>query len=189
MLHEVELFELSDLKLVGRHNLQNAMVAACMAYKMGVKCVDIKDAVQHFKGVEHRIEYVSEVNGVRFYNDSKGTNCDATITALKAFPAPVILLAGGYDKKTGFEPLISYMDKVKTMYVFGETKFQLKEIYPNAVITDTMQTAFALAIQSAEKGDAVLLSPSCASWDQFENYEQRGKIFKNLVKEWEVKQV
>lgn len=189
MLHEIELFELADLKLVGRHNLQNAMVAACMAYKMGVKCADIKDAVQHFKGVEHRIEYVSEVNGVRFYNDSKGTNCDATITALKAFPAPVILLAGGYDKKTGFEPLISYMDKVKTMYIFGETKFQLKEIYPNAVITDTMQNAFALAIQSAEKGDVVLLSPSCASWDQFENYEQRGKIFKNLVKEWEVKQV
>ncbi|MBV1709118.1 MAG: UDP-N-acetylmuramoyl-L-alanine--D-glutamate ligase, partial [Erysipelothrix sp.] len=134
-----------------------------------------------FKGVEHRIEFVREVKGVKYYNDSKGTNTDATIIALKSFESPVILLAGGYDKHTGFEDLRPYLHKVSSMIVFGATKYQLKTLYPNALVVDTLEQAVKLAENLSQHGDTVLFSPACASYDQFDNYEQRGRIFKNLV--------
>ena len=180
--HDLQLFAVSSLHLVGKHNLQNAMVAAIMAYVMGVSVDDIQQGIDAFKGVEHRIEYVDEIQGVRYYNDSKGTNVDATIVALKAFEQPVHLLAGGYDKKTGFEDLRPYLHKVKQMYVFGAVKDQLKALCPSAIVLDTMDQAIELAYQNAQENEVVLLSPACASWDQFPNYEVRGQMFKDKVK-------
>ena len=182
-LKDVVLFAVDKLHLVGKHNLQNAMVAACMAYVMGVSLEDIESGIDEFKGVEHRIEYVDEVNGVRYYNDSKGTNVDATIVALKAFDQPVHLLAGGYDKKLSFDDLKPYLHKVKQMYVFGEVKQQLKELCPSAIVVDTMFEAMDLAYQNAKANEVILLSPACASWDQFPNFEVRGKLFKEKVKQ------
>ena len=180
-LFDKVLFEVSDLKLPGRHNLYNAMVAAAMAYKMGVSIESIQDVIKNFKGVKHRLQFVREINGVRYYNDSKGTNPDSTEVAIKAFDKPVTLLAGGYDKKTGFASIMPYLKDVKKMYVFGETKDQLKAIYPEAVVLETMEEALNLAHQEAIAGDIVLLSPMCASWDQFKNFEERGDIFVSIV--------
>lgn len=182
-LFDIPLFKAEDLHLPGKHNLQNAMVAAAMAYKMGVSVEGIQDCIFHFKGVEHRIEFVREYKGVKYYNDSKGTNVDATIVALKAFDQPVILLAGGYDKKTGFEGLRPYLNRIKTMIVYGETKHQLKALMPEAIVKDTMEEAVALASEIAKEKDIVLLSPVCASWDQFKSYEERGELFKKQVNE------
>lgn len=177
----IELFEVSDLKLVGLHNLFNAMVAATMAYLMGVEASLIKEAIKEFKGIEHRIEFVREVNGVKYYNDSKGTNVDAGVIALKAFDKPVILLAGGHDKHTGFKEVIPYLNKVKYMFAFGETKQELKSIYQDAILVEDMKQAIIEANKLAKEGDIVLLSPMCSSYDQFKNFEQRGEIFKEIV--------
>lgn len=184
MLWDTVLFEVADCHLPGKHNLQNCMVAACMAYRMGVSLEDIKAGISEFKGVEHRIEYVETINTVRYYNDSKGTNTDATITALKAFDQPVILIAGGYDKKTGFEELRPYLDRVKLMVVYGETKLQLKKLMPSAIVCDNLNDAVDIAVSKAELNDIVLFSPVCASWDQFNNFEERGDLFKQLVRNY-----
>lgn len=177
----VELFEVDDLKLVGKHNLFNAMVSSTMAYLLGVEPSIIKKTISEFKGIEHRIEFVRELNGVKYYNDSKGTNVDAGVIALKAFDKKVILLAGGHDKHTGFKEIIPYLDRIKHMFVFGETKDELKSIYEDAVVVDNMKEALLKAKEVAKEGDIVLLSPMCSSYDQFKNFEQRGDIFKELV--------
>jgi len=177
------LFAVDTLRLVGGHNVQNAMVAAAMARLMGVQLETIRRVIAEFKGVEHRIELVDEINGVRYYNDSKATNTDATIVALKAFSQPIILLAGGYDKHTGFEDLKPWLSQVKQMIVFGATKDQLLAVDPRAISCENLKEAVALAKQIAVAGDCVVLSPACASYDQFDNFEQRGRIFKALVKE------
>lgn len=181
-LNETKLFDLADLHLPGQHNIQNAMVAAAMAYLMGVKPQDIQQVIQKFKGVAHRIEYVDTVNGVRYYNDSKGTNVDATIVALKAFDCPVHLLVGGYDKKLPFDGLKPYLNHVCGMYAFGATKEQFKAIYPEVKLYDNMTEAFKAASSNATTGEVVLLSPACASWDQFPNFEVRGQQFSEMVK-------
>ena len=182
MLWDKKLFDVSDCHLPGGHNLQNCMVAACMAYRMGVALEDIQAGIREFKGVEHRIEYVDTIDSVRYYNDSKGTNVDATVTALKAFDKPVILIAGGYDKKTGFEGLRPYLSRIKQMIVYGETKLQLKKLMPEAIVCDTLNDAVEIAHEKAQREDIVLFSPVCASWDQFKNFEERGDLFKELVK-------
>jgi UDP-N-acetylmuramoylalanine--D-glutamate ligase len=138
--------------------------------------------IQKFKGVAHRIEYVDTVNGVRYYNDSKGTNVDATIVALKAFDCPVHLLVGGYDKKLPFDGLKPYLNHVCGMYAFGATKEQFKAIYPEVKLYDNMTEAFKAASSNATTGEVVLLSPACASWDQFPNFEVRGQQFSEMVK-------
>ncbi len=181
MLFDKVLFDVDDLRLVGKHNLQNAMVAAMMAYKMNVDCKLIKQGIKTFMGVQHRIEFVKEHHKVRYYNDSKGTNVEATQVALDAFDKPVILLAGGYDKGTGFDEIKPYLHKIKQMIVFGDTKQQLKEIDPRAIVVSTMIEALEVATTIANENDVVLLSPMCASWDQFKNFEQRGDIFKEYV--------
>jgi len=175
------LFAEEDLKIVGRHNLLNAIMAAAMAVKMGVTPEQIQLAIRDFHGVEHRIEYVKEINHVKYYNDSKATNTDSTIVALKAFEKPVILLAGGTDKKTGFADLIPYLSKVKQMIVFGDTKEQLKQLKEGTIVVNNLKEAVELAHEIAVSGDIVLLSPCCASYDQYENFEARGKEFKELV--------
>lgn len=176
-----ELFEANTLNLPGKHNLLNAMVASAMAYKMGVDISNIRKVIANFKGVKHRIQYVATKNGVKYYNDSKGTNPDSTIVALKAFAKPVILLAGGYDKKTGFKNICPYLNKVKEMIVFGDTKKQLLDLYPQAIVKNNLTEALQTATKIAKNGDVVLLSPMCASWDQYNSYEERGDEFIRLV--------
>ncbi len=181
LLYGEPLFQLSDLQILGQHNVINAMVAGAMAFVMGIDRATIRSVIRSFQGVEHRIEFVREHLGVKYYNDSKGTNTDATIIALKSFDQPVILLAGGYDKHTGFDDLRPYFPKVGKMIVYGATKFQLKELYPEAIVVEKLNEAVELAASLSRPGDIVLFSPACASYDQFDNYEQRGKIFKQLV--------
>jgi len=178
---DIELFKVNDLHLVGPHNLQDAMIAAGMAYLMGVSPHDISRVISGFKGVEHRIEFTAEVDGVRYYNDSKATTPDATVVALKAFDAPVHLLVGGFDKQLPLECLVPYLGHVKAMYAFGQTKMQFKAIYPQVQIFDDMAQALQAARQAARPGEVVLLSPTCASWDQFPNFEVRGQEFKSMV--------
>lgn len=178
---DIYLFSKSDLKIVGNHNLTNAMVAALSAFLLGVEPKIIKETIANFKGIEHRIEFVKEINGIKFYNDSKATNTDSGIVALKAFDKPVILLAGGHDKHTGFNELKPYLNRIKKMYVFGETKNQLKELYKDAILTENMEEAINKAFSNSDSGDIILLSPLCSSYDQFKNFEERGEIFKKIV--------
>ena len=182
VLFDEVLFNKNDLKIIGMHNLQNAMVAATMAYKLGAKVESIREVIKSFGGVEHRIEFVEEIDGVKYYNDSKGTNVDSTVVALRAFDKPVILLAGGHDKHTGFADLYKYKDKIKYLITFGETKEELAKIKDDAFICDDMKEALNKARFLAKKGDVVLLSPACSSYDQFKNFEERGRIFKELVR-------
>lgn len=182
---DIELFDIARFKLVGMHNVQNAMVAGCMGYLMGVSVPDIHEVIENFAGVEHRIEFVNEIDGVRYYNDSKGTNVDSTIVALKAFDRPVHLLVGGYDKGVPFDGIKPYLSVVKKMYAFGTTKMKFVELFENTELFENMHDALQAAHDEAEEGEVVLLSPMCASWDQFPNFEVRGKMFKEQVNAFE----
>lgn len=176
------LFSKHDLKIVGDHNLFNATVAAVMAYLAGVKLEEIQSVLQEFKGVEHRLEYVDEIKGVTYYNDSKATNPESTYQALKAFDLKrVILLAGGFDKKIHFNLLEEFSSQLKSVHLFGESKSQMHDTFPNATLHETMTEAFQFAHNKANKGDIILLSPACASYDQFKDFEDRGDQFKQLV--------
>ena len=181
-LFKERLFRKDDLQIVGMHNVQNAMVACAMAVRMGVDKEVCREVIRNFKAPEHRIEFVRELRGVKYYNDSKGTNVDSTVMALRAFDQPVILLAGGHDKHTGFADLYNYKDKMKKLIVFGETREELSHIKEDSIVVETMDEALKQAYTLAEDGDIVLLSPACSSYDQFQNYEQRGRIFKELVR-------
>ncbi|MBQ3384983.1 MAG: UDP-N-acetylmuramoyl-L-alanine--D-glutamate ligase [Erysipelotrichaceae bacterium] len=180
---DVELFDLAHFRLPGMHNVQNAMVAGCMAYLMGVKPEVIKDYIENFRGVEHRIEFVKEINGVSYYNDSKGTNVDSTVMALKAFKQPVHLLAGGYDKKTGYDGLKDYLGNVVQIYAYGDTRNQFLNLGVRTVLYDNLHDALSAAARNARNGHVVLLSPASASWDQYPNFEVRGEEFKRIVLE------
>ena len=179
---DVELFDLDRFFLPGMHNVENAMISGCMAYLMGVPVENIRNFLENFRGVEHRIEYVETINGVKYYNDSKGTNVDSTIMALKSFSQPIHLLVGGYDKKTGFDDLKPYLGNVKTMYAFGDTKNQFVPLHDDVRLVENMEEALNMAYSNAKEGEIVLLSPACASWDQFPNYEVRGRMFKEMVR-------
>lgn len=176
-----------QLKLLGRHNYENVMAAVLIARFMGVPTDIIRSAVQSFTAVEHRIEYVCETDGVVYYNDSKGTNTDAAIQAIRAMVRPTILLAGGYDKHADYTPwLEAFEGKVKLLITMGATAqtiaAQARSMQAAPVIVaQDMQEAVAIARANAQSGDAVLLSPACASWGMFPNYEVRGEVFKKLV--------
>ena len=178
------LFDQKDLKIVGDHNVANAMVAACMAYKMGVSISDIEQRITAFQSVEHRLEYVGEKHGVRFFNDSKATNTDAVVTALKSFPQNIILLAGGHDKGIPFDDLTTYDSRVKHCMAFGETRQKFQSIFSHVSLFETMKEAFDQAVAISSIGDVIVLSPACSSYDQFKNYEERGRIFKSYVQEY-----
>ncbi|MEA5026483.1 MAG: UDP-N-acetylmuramoyl-L-alanine--D-glutamate ligase [Erysipelotrichaceae bacterium] len=181
-LFDTELFAVSDLKIVGRHNIQNAMIAAAMAYRLGINPSTIRRVISEFRGIEHRIEFVQEIGSVKYFNDSKGTNVDSTVTALKAFDQPVILIAGGYDKHTGFKDMENYRDKIKKLLVYGATKKELAQLKADAIICEDLQEATQKAYELALPNDIVLFSPACASYDQFNNYEERGRLFKDIVR-------
>lgn len=183
-LKDVKLFDENILTIVGEHNISNAMVAACMAYKMGVAIEDIQDGLSKFKSVEHRLEYVMEQDGVKYYNDSKATNAEAVVPALKAFDKNILLLAGGYDKKLPFDILKPYDERIKMCFAFGETKHAFKDVFTNVVLCEDMKEALNKARELAVAEDVILLSPACASYDQFKSYEERGRIFKEYVLEY-----
>lgn len=177
-----------ELKILGQHNYENVMTAVGMAYYAGVPMDVIRKAVCAFQGVEHRIEYVCEKNGVVYYNDSKGTNPDAAIKGIKAMNRPTLLIGGGFDKQSTYESWIRAFDgKVKYLVLIGETREKIAETarregFHEILMAENLEEAVKICADKAEPGDAVLLSPACASWDQFDSYEQRGDLFKEYVR-------
>lgn len=185
---DTQLFKLSDLKIVGEFNCGNAMMASCMAYLMGVSLFNIQEVIREFSGVEHRIEYVDTVKGVAYYNDSKGTNPDAAIKGIKAMNRPTWLIGGGYDKKSTYDEWIEAFDgKVKELILMGVTAPKIADCakthgFDKIKFVDSMEEAVSYIAGKAQDGEAVLLSPACASWGMFPNYEVRGDIFKDCVR-------
>lgn len=179
------IIDLKDIKIVGDHNVQNIMIATTICLVAGVSPRVIKDVVSHFKGVEHRIEFVREYNGVRVYNDSKATNTDASIIALKAFKQPVILLMGGFDKGLDLQEMSTYNSCIKKLVTFGAAGKRFKEDmhHQDAYYEKTLKDAVNKAFEISEPGDIILLSPSTSSFDEFKGYEERGRIFKQYVNE------
>lgn len=177
-----------ELNILGRHNYENVMAAVGICRKLGVPMDKIRHACTHFQAVEHRIEFVREVRGVAYYNDSKGTNPDAAIQAVKAMERPTILIGGGYDKGSSYDAWISSFDgNVKHLLLMGQTAEKIAAAaraqgFTGITFVKDMEAAVAEAAGLANEGEAVLLSPACASWGMFRNYEERGKIFKELVK-------
>ena len=184
---DVELCEKSDIRIIGDHNVENVLAAALICYYAGISPDVIREAIREFNGVEHRIEYCGTIDGVRYYNDSKGTNTDATITAIKAFDGNVILIAGGDAKGQVFDDLIkAFNGKIKKLLLLGRDRGFIKEAADRCGFTDYMECkdipdCVRTAASIAEEGDTVLLSPACASWDMYNNFEQRGRHFKECV--------
>ena len=181
------VIKLDDIILKGKHNYQNIMGAIIAVKKYGVTDEVIQKVLKEFKGVEHRLEYVDTIDGVTYYNDSKATNCVSTITALNSFDKPTILLLGGYDRGHSFHDLDNSMKNVKCVVCFGETKNRIEEFCNDLKIkcykNDTLKEAMNVVKDICTPGDVVLLSPACASWDQYDKFEDRGDEFKNLVRE------
>lgn len=181
------IMNIHDMNLVGTCNVENVMAAIAITQAMGVPMDKILAVVRQFKAVEHRIEFVATKNGVDYYNDSKGTNPDAAIQGIRAMSRPTVLIGGGYDKQSEYDAWIeAFEDKVKCLVLIGQTREKIADCarahgVKNIVLADSFEEAFAVCVKEAVKGDAVLLSPACASWGMFPNYEVRGKLFKELV--------
>jgi len=183
---EEAIITLKDIVLVGSHNLENILAAVACAKLSGATNEGIRKVLTTFTGVSHRLQYVGSVNGRRFYNDSKATNILATQKALGAFSDPTILLAGGLDRGNEFTDLLPFMTSVKAMVVFGETKEKLKRLAEEADIqivleTDNVEEATEKAYAFSQAEDIILLSPACASWDQYHTFEERGNMFVQAV--------
>ena len=180
------IIKTQDIKLQGKHNYENIMCAIMVAKELGIKNDIICETISNFSGVEHRIEYVKTINGIEFYNDSKATNVTSTQIALSAFKKPTILLLGGLDRGHSFDGLKEYMDNVKLVVSFGQTNNRIKDFCDKlnikCIVHNTLEEATNEAFKYAESGNVVLLSPACASWDQYKCFEDRGTEFKELVK-------
>lgn len=182
-----QVVDVHELKLLGKHNYENVMAATAIGLKMGVPILKIAEALRAFRAVEHRIEFVRERCGVRYYNDSKGTNPDAAIQALKAMPGPTILIGGGYDKHSEYDEWVKlFPGKVKYLVLLGQTRDQISECckkygFTDIMYAEDMSEAVKACASYADEGDYVLLSPACASWGMFKDYEERGRIFKDCV--------
>lgn len=178
-----KIIPLNAIKIVGKHNLQNVMIAVSAAKAIGISNDIILDAVSSFKGVEHRIEFVREIDGVKYYNDSKGTNTDATITALKAFDRGVILLVGGFEKGLPMDEMKKHLGCVKKIIGFGACGARLVHdlVGEDGIVVTTLDEAVAEANKIAENGDTVLLSPTTSSFDQYTCFEERGDHFKKII--------
>ena len=185
---QTEICKTTELKVLGGHNHENVMAAIAMAVSMNVPMEIIKKTVMEFVAVEHRIEFVTEKNGVDYYNDSKGTNPDAAIKGIQAMNRKTVLIGGGYDKGSDYDEWIESFDgKVTYLVLLGATKEKIAECarkhgFENIIFVENMEEAVAVSAKKAQPGEAVLLSPACASWGMFDNYEQRGHIFKELVR-------
>jgi UDP-N-acetylmuramoylalanine--D-glutamate ligase len=190
--NEVKIINIKDIYIKGGHNLENALAATAMAYAMDIDPVIISKTLEEFKGVEHRLEHFATVNGRIFINDSKGTNPDASIKAIEAMDKDVILIAGGMDKGNDFTEFIKAFDgKVKGLVLLGETAEIIKKTamefnFSNIYMVKTLEESVDKAYEISQRGDTILLSPACASWDMFTSFEERGSLFKeytnNLLK-------
>jgi len=184
---EIKVIDIKDIKIPGAHNVENALAATAMSYYSGIGIDVINKTLKTFKGVEHRIQYVDTINGVKFYNDSKATNINSTIKAIEAVSTPIILLAGGMDKGDDFDLLFeSFQDKVSNMFVYGETGPKIIECakrygFTSITSVKSLEEAVTNANKISTEGDSILLSPACASWDMYKNFEERGKEFISLV--------
>ena len=185
---EIPVVRTDELKLLGQHNFENVMAAVAMAYYAGVPMDSIRKSICEFTAVEHRIEYVTEKNGVVYYNDSKGTNPDAAIKGIQAMNRPTLLIGGGYDKGSSYDEWLNSFDgKVKYLVLIGQTREKIRDAAERlgvcpCILCEDLEEAVKVCAEKAEPGDAVLLSPACASWGQFDNYEQRGDMFKEYVR-------
>ena len=187
---KINVLAIKDLKLMGAHNVENVLAAVGISYYMGVPVDVIRDVATSFKAVAHRIEYVDTVDGVAYYNDSKGTNPDAAIKGIQAMVAPTFLIGGGYDKGSEYDEWIEAFDgmvmwlghigQIAQMIADGAKRHGFNSI----IFEENLQDAVAYCHENAVDGDAVLLSPACASWGQFDNYEQRGDMFKEYVRSY-----
>lgn len=175
----------NDIKIKGIHNYENIMVAIIIAKMFSVTNDDIKDFLSKFGGVEHRIEYVRTLNERKFYNDSKSTNNIATITALNSFTEPTLLIMGGLDRNISFDEISNHLKNVKYIICYGETKYKIEKFANknniNSVVVNNLTEAINKAYELSNSGDVILLSPACASWDQYPDFETRGNEFKNIV--------
>ncbi len=183
-----KVIDVNELNILGIHNYENVMAATGIALSMGVPMEKIRETLKVFQAVEHRIEYVTEINGVRYYNDSKGTNPDAAIKGIQAMNRPTYLIGGGYDKQSEYDEWIESFDgKVKKLVLIGQTREKIAECakahgFSEVVLCDSLEEAIDVCHENAKSGEAVLLSPACASWGMFKNYEERGRIFKEYVR-------
>ncbi len=183
-----EIIKTDELNLLGKHNFENVMAAVAMAVGFGVPLEKVQEVLKRFTAVEHRIEYVTTKCGVAFYNDSKGTNPDAAIKGIQAMNRPTYLIGGGYDKESTYDEWIDAFDgKVKELVLIGQTREKIASTakahgFMSVVMADSLEEAVDICYDHAVPGDAVLLSPACASWGMFTNYEERGRIFKDIVR-------
>lgn len=188
MIFGQELIHMNEMSLPGEHNISNALAASAAAYLSGANIEQIRKTLKTFKGVEHRLQFVDTINGRTFYNNSKATNVPATITALKAFHDPVLLIAGGLDRGLSFDDLVPYLkENVKGVISYGETAEKIAMVAKKGEVefiktTETLDEAVQIAYEVSQRGDVILLSPACASWDQFKTFEERGERFVSLVK-------
>lgn len=189
----ISVMNIHEMKLLGTHNVENVMAAMAMTEAFDIPIEKIVASVKEFNAVEHRIEYVATVDGVDYYNDSKGTNPDAAIKGIQAMNRPTVLIGGGYDKQNTYDEWIESFDgKVTYLILIGQTREKIKECalahgFENIILADTFEECMNIAREKAEPGQAVLLSPACASWGMFPNYEVRGKDFKRIVHGFEAK--
>ncbi len=182
---EREVLPVAEIPLKGAHNLENVLAAVCAGALMGCAPEKIRRAVRDFKAVEHRLEFVATIRGVDYYNDSKATNVDATIKALESFPANIHLILGGKDKGSDYSVLNDLLrQRVKRVYTIGAAAEKIESQIKNVEVVhaETLENALRKANAVAQAGDVVLLAPACASFDQFKNYEQRGQVFKEVVR-------
>ena len=182
---EVELARLADIQLRGQHNVENVLASCAAAYLAGAVPAAIAAGVKSFRGVEHRLEFVAELSGVQYYNDSKATNVDAAVKAVEAFPGPLVVILGGRDKGSPYAPLRELLhERARLALLIGESAEKIAADLGDAVAFEnagTLQQALHIAARHVQPGDTVLLAPACSSFDQFENYEHRGRAFKELV--------
>ncbi len=183
---EMPLARRDQIPLRGEHNVENVLAACAAAYLGGAEPGAIANGVKTFRGVEHRLEFVAEIGGVEFFNDSKATNVDAALKSIEAFPGPLIVILGGKDKGSPYTPLIEPLkQRARTALLIGVAASRIAADFDEAVPyvhAETLDRAVQLAMRAAQPGDTVLLAPACSSFDQFENYEQRGRVFKDLVR-------
>lgn len=182
------VIHVDELNILGVHNYENVMAAVGLSLSMGVPMDKIIEVLKRFQSVPHRIEYVTEKRGIKFYNDSKGTNPDAAIKGIQAMNRPTYLIGGGYDKASEYDEWIESFDgKVRQLVLIGQTREKIAECaskhgFREVVLCDSLEEAVDVCYENAKAGEAVLLSPACASWGMFQNYEQRGDIFKEYVR-------
>ena len=183
---KIEILDVKDLKIIGNHNYENLMAAILETYLFGLDFEQIARASKTFVSIEHRLEFVDEVRGVKIYNDSKGTNVDSSIKAINSFTDPIIIIGGGYDKKIDYSDYVKAFTKNgKEMIILGETKEMLKDLCQKYSVkyklVDDMDQAVRYAVSIAQSPDIILLSPASASWDMYDSYQTRGRDFKEKI--------